>query len=113
MNAISQIRVFAKQLGLSNLSVKSFEFLTEPVSNEDFLLSCLQDEVTYREEKAKQRRIKQACLPTYKGFETFDTEFQKGITLVQNIIGQHHGLQRNQNLKLILLHYLMYMMIIT
>ena len=79
MSAIVQIRELAKQLGLSNLAVKTFEFLTGPVSNEEFLANCLQEEVLYREEKAKQRRIKQACLPTYKGFETFDTGFQKGI----------------------------------
>jgi len=80
MNEVAQIRSFAKQLGLSNLMNKTFDFLTEPVSNEGFLKNCLQEEVLYREEKAKLRRIKQACLPTYKGFETFDTDFQKGIT---------------------------------
>lgn len=80
MSEVTQIRLLAKQLGLSNLANKTFEFLSEPVSNEEFLTSCLQEEVSYREGKAKQRRIKQACLPTYKGFETFDTDFQKGIT---------------------------------
>lgn len=80
MSEVTQIRLLAKQLGLSNLANKNFEFLSEPVSNEEFLTNCLQEEVSYREEKAKQRRIKQACLPTYKGFETFDTDFQKGIT---------------------------------
>lgn len=80
MNAIEQIRIFAKQLGLSQLTNKTFEFLNEPMSNEEFLANCLQEEIQYREEKAKLRRIKQACLPTYKGFETFDTDFQKGIT---------------------------------
>lgn len=80
MSEVTQIRLLAKQLGLSNLANKTFEFLSEPVTNEEFLTNCLQEEVSYREEKAKQRRIKQACLPTYKGFETFDTDFQKGIT---------------------------------
>jgi DNA replication protein DnaC len=80
MNTINQIRTFAKQLGLSNLTNRNFEFLNEPISNEEFLANCLREEVLYREEKAKVRRIKQACLPTYKGFENFDTDFQKGIT---------------------------------
>lgn len=80
MNTIELIRSYAKQLGLGNLSKKTFEFLKEPVSNEEFLANCLQEEIQYREEKAKLRRVKQACLPTYKAFETFDTEFQKGIT---------------------------------
>lgn len=80
MNTVDQIRLFAKQLGLSNLAHKTFDFLSEPVSNEQFLANCLQEEVLHREGKAKLRRIKQACLPTYKAFESFDTEFQKGIT---------------------------------
>lgn len=80
MKTIEKIRLYAKQLGLSKLSTKTFDFLSEPVSNEEYLADCLWDEVLYREEKAKLRRVKQACLPTYKAFETFDTEFQKGIT---------------------------------
>lgn len=80
MNAMDQIRSYAKQLGLGYLSHKTFDFLNEPVSNEEYLAKCLHEEIIYREEKAKLRRAKQACLPTYKAFETFDTEFQKGIT---------------------------------
>lgn len=81
MDTINQIHTLAKQLGMSNMASKSFGFLTEhPISNEEFLVSCLKEEVEYREERAKQRRIKQAQIPTYKGFEEFDTDFQKGIT---------------------------------
>ena len=58
----------------------TFGFLDEPMSNEEFLASCLQKEVEYREQRAKLKRIKQAQIPTYKGFEEFDTDFQKGIT---------------------------------
>ena len=80
MDTVLKTRILAKQLGLSNLSNKAFEFLAEPVSNEEYLYNCLKEEVDYREEKAKTRRIKQAQLPTYKGFEEFDTDFQKGIS---------------------------------
>ena len=80
MNDFEQIHACAKQLGLSNLAKKSFGFLKEPVTNEGFLLTCLREEIAYREEKAKIRLIKQAQLPTYKDFETFDTDFQKGIS---------------------------------
>jgi len=80
MNKVDRIHACAKQLGLSNLASKAFGFLDEPVSNEDFLIDCLNEEIAYREEKAKQRRVKQAQLPAYKGFDAFDTEFQKGIT---------------------------------
>lgn len=79
MTKTDEIHSRAKQLGLSNLAGKIFDFSLEPVSNEDFLLSCLNDEIAYREHKAKERRIKQAQLPTYKSFETFDTNFQKSV----------------------------------
>jgi len=80
MKQIEQIHSLAKQLGLSNLANYTFEFLPEAISNEDFLIRCLKDEVFYREQKAKERRIKQAQIPTIKTFEVFDTDFQKGIT---------------------------------
>ena len=80
MNAIDNVRAYAKQLGMSNMASKTFGFLEAPVSNEEFLAMCLKEEVEYREERAKMRRIKQAQIPTYKGFEEFDTNFQKGIT---------------------------------
>lgn len=65
---------------MSNMANMTFGFLDEPMSNEEFLASCLQKEVEYREQRAKLKRIKQAQIPTYKGFEEFDTDFQKGIT---------------------------------
>lgn len=80
MKQLDQIHSFAKQLGLSNLANHTFELLPEAISNEEFLIRCLKDEIAYREERAKQRRIKQAQLPTIKTFEAFDTTFQNGIT---------------------------------
>lgn len=80
MKQIEQIHTCAKQLGLSNLANHTFELLPEAISNEEFLIRCLKDEIAYREDRAKQRRIKQAQLPTIKTFETFDTTFQNGIT---------------------------------
>jgi len=80
LNATQQIHAYAKQLGMSNMANMTFGFLDKPISNEEFLASCLKQEVEYREQRAKQKRIKQAQIPTYKGFEDFDTDFQKGIT---------------------------------
>jgi DNA replication protein DnaC len=77
---LDQIHTYAKQLGLSNLANHTFELLPEAISNEDFLIRCLKDELAYREDRAKQRRIKQAQLPTTKTFESFDSTFQNGIT---------------------------------
>ena len=80
MNKTVEMQKYAKQLGLSYLTNKDFGIFSEPVSNEDFLIGCFKEEIEYREQKAKERRIKQAQLPTYKGFDTFDTDFQKGIS---------------------------------
>lgn len=80
MNDVTLIRQYAKQLRLTNLANKTFDFLSEPVSNEEYLKDCLHEEIMYREGKAKLHRTKKACLPTYKGFEDFDTDFQTGIT---------------------------------
>jgi DNA replication protein DnaC len=80
MNTMAEIHTLAKQLSLSHLANKTFDFLSEPLENEAFLLCCLKEEIEYREQKTRERRIKQAQLPTYKAFETFDTDFQKGIT---------------------------------
>jgi DNA replication protein DnaC len=75
-----QIHLLAKQLGLSNLANHHFELFPEEVSNEEFLIRCLKDEIAHREQRAKERRIKQAHIPTLKTFESFDTGFQKGAT---------------------------------
>jgi len=80
MNPVIEIRALAKQLTLSNLAQRPFDFLSEPVSNEQFLLDCLRDEVAYREQKAQERRIRQAQIPTFKDFDSFDTDFQQGIS---------------------------------
>jgi DNA replication protein DnaC len=80
MRQLQHIHALAKQLGLSNLANHTFDLLPQPISNEDFLIRCLKDEIAYREQRAKERRVKQAQLPTIKTFESFDTNFQKGIT---------------------------------
>lgn len=80
MKQTEQIHSLAKQLGLSNLANHPFELFPEQLSNEEFLIRCLKDEIAYREQKAKERRVKQAQIPAVKTFESFDTGFQKGIT---------------------------------
>lgn len=77
---MEQIHFLAKQLGLSNLANHPFELFPEQISNEEFLIRCLKDEIAYREQKAKERRVKQAQIPAVKTFESFDTGFQKGIS---------------------------------
>jgi DNA replication protein DnaC len=53
------------------------------LSNEEYLLSIFKAEAEAREERAVAERLRQARFPTYKGFEEFDTDFQKGITREQ------------------------------
>jgi DNA replication protein DnaC len=50
---------------------------------ETYLLEVLRAEQTARLERAAQTRLKRAQFPTYKSFEEFDTDFQKGVTRKQ------------------------------
>lgn len=77
---MSRANILAKQLGLSHLAELSFEHFPDEISNIDFLTQCLESETTYRAQKAKERRIKQAQIPTLKTFESFDTAAVLGIT---------------------------------
>ena len=82
---INEIKAYAKKLGLHNLANTEFEFehFDDTVSNQDYLLGCLKNEFIYRQQKAKDRRIKQAQIPTYKSFDEFDTKFQQGVSKKQ------------------------------
>jgi len=80
MNNFNEIRSYAKKLKLTNLSNVPFDASNQTVSCYDFLLDCLKGEYLYRQDKAKQRRFKQAQLPAYKDFDGFDTSFQKGLS---------------------------------
>ena len=80
MNA--EIVSLGKQFRLGVLSSGKFA-PRQGLSNEEYLLEMLRAEAQSRDKKAEAERIKQARLPTYKGFEEFDTDFQKGITREQ------------------------------
>ena len=71
----------AKQFHLSVLYGGKFKSNNE--SSEACLLEVLRAEADIRERRAIAERTKQARLPTYKGFEEFDTDFQKGVTREQ------------------------------
>jgi len=78
----NEIIPLAKQFRLHTLQTKDFAVKDE-LSNEDFLLEILRDEAKFRDEKATAERLKQAQFPSFKGFDDFDTEFQKGVTKKQ------------------------------
>lgn len=77
-----EIISLAKQFRLSVLSSGKFT-ASDSLSNEDYLLEVLRAERAAREERSAKERLKQARLPTYKGFDEFDTGFQKGVTAKQ------------------------------
>lgn len=85
MNTYAEIRDLAKTLSLSNLFNNTTKALAPGVNlpNEDFLLSLLRGEIVFREEKSKERRFKQACLPAIKTLDAFDTGFQRSVTRAQ------------------------------
>ena len=57
--------------------------IPEGLTNEEYLLELLRGEGKARDERLLKERIKSAHLPTYKGFEEFDVDFQNGITKKQ------------------------------
>jgi DNA replication protein DnaC len=76
-----EIISLAKQFHLSILS--SGKFVSSYEKGDECILEVLKAEADAREKRAVAERIKQARLPTYKGFKEFDTDFQKGITREQ------------------------------
>jgi len=74
----SELVSLAKRFHLSVVAQGKF-----PLESEEFLLQILRSEADAREKRAIAERTKQARLPTYKGFDEFDTDFQKGITREQ------------------------------
>jgi len=77
-----EIISLAKQFHIGILSNGKF-MPQQGLSNEEYLLEILRAEAESRDKKAETERIKQARLPTYKGFDEFDTNFQKGVTKEQ------------------------------
>jgi len=72
----------AKQFRISVLA--SGKFTTEAdLPNEEYLLEVFRAERQAREERQTKERLKQARLPSYKSFDDFDTDFQKGVTKKQ------------------------------
>ena len=77
-----ELMALAKQFHISVLTSGNF-VTVEGLSNEEYLLEVLRAESKLREERATAERLRLAKLPTYKGFEEFDTDFQKGVTATQ------------------------------
>jgi DNA replication protein DnaC len=72
----------AKQFRISVLASNDFP-ANEELPNEAFLLEVLRAEAKFREERAVAERLRQARFPTFKSFEEFDVDFQKGLSAKQ------------------------------
>jgi DNA replication protein DnaC len=72
----------AKQFHLKAFMLEKTK-IEDGLGREDYLLEVLRNEAKYREEHAVNERIKRACLPAFKSFDKFDTDFQKCISTNQ------------------------------
>ena len=77
---IPELIALAKQFHLGVLYQGHFHTDRDGLSNEEYLLEVFRAEAGRREKRKRAERAKQARLPTYKGFEDFDTHFQTGVT---------------------------------
>jgi DNA replication protein DnaC len=75
----SEILSLAKQFRISVLSSGKYA-LPEGLSAEECLLDILREEAKLREKRVAAERLKLARFPSFKGFDEFDTNFQKGIS---------------------------------
>jgi DNA replication protein DnaC len=97
----NEILTLAKRFRLSAVSNGKFE----PPAGLDYdawLLELLRTEAALRDESAMKERVRLAKLPTYKGFEEFDTNFQRGVTPYQlDMLAKLEWLEQLFNLILI------------
>jgi DNA replication protein DnaC len=96
-----EIVSLAKQFHFGVISQNRFT-IPENLSGTEFLLHLFRAEAKSREERAAADRIKQAKFPAYKGFEEFDTDFQKGVSAKElDILAKLEWLDALYNLILI------------
>ena len=69
-----------KRFHLKVASGRKFTPSRHDLTGEEYLLELLRAEADDRDKRARAERAKQARLPTFKGFNDFDANFQKGIT---------------------------------
>lgn len=84
MDKLKEIRGFASTLGLKNTQ-ELLEDLIHNAEQEDlsyttFLRRLFKDEIKYRQDKAKAKRIKEAGFPYPKSLADFDLNFCQSIT---------------------------------
>jgi len=83
MASITNIQQLAAKLGLYHLAKQNYRIKEEGIPNLDFLEIVLSKELEFRENKKIQTLKEKARLPEGKALDTFDLNFQKGITKFQ------------------------------
>lgn len=83
MEKLEQIKGYAKTLKLPNLEANLLELIEKSgkkdATYQDFLHEILKKEIDLKDEKAKERRLKNAGFPMLKTLEDFDLNFQNTI----------------------------------
>jgi DNA replication protein DnaC len=77
-----EIIAYAKQFHLGILTNGKYS-PPDGLSNEEFLLDLFRAEAGQRDGRAAAERLRLARFPSFKSFDEFDTDFQKGVTRKQ------------------------------
>ena len=104
-NKVTTIRSYAKRLKLSWLSLNATEMLLraqkESPSYDDFLNDFLAQEVAGREERQRQKRLKEARLPMNHDLGIYDHIMSNGLSATQlNQLRELHWVEEGFNLML-------------
>ncbi|HCC35685.1 MAG TPA: hypothetical protein DEQ02_08670, partial [Ruminococcaceae bacterium] len=96
-----EIISYAKQFRLTFLANGLFE-PPEGLNNQEYLLEVFRHEARSREERAAKDRLKKAKFPAFKDFDSYDTDFQKGVSRKElDILAKLEWLEGLYNLILI------------
>lgn len=83
MNKTEQIKQYASTLGLTNIKTNVPTLLKQAEDKNptytEFLADVLFQELQFRTDRAKEKRIKEAGLPYIRRLEDFDISFQKSL----------------------------------
>jgi DNA replication protein DnaC len=103
MEKLELIKDYAKSLNLNYLRINANKIIENAdigsTSYQDLLLTVLENEVSLKDKKAQERRLKYAGFPLVKRIEDFDFKFQKSITQKQvNSLAEMEWLEKMYNL---------------
>ena len=84
MDKLEKIKGYTQTLGLYSLK-NTIEKLIEianakEVTYQEFLVNIFESEISEREKRKHENRLKSACFPLVKRIEEFDFQFQRSIT---------------------------------